>query len=483
LEFSGRHIYFLGIAGIGVSALAQVAQARGSRVSGADPYADPADNPAVARLLAGGATLYRQHLAANLAPDMDLVVASAAVPADNPELRAARERGLRIVSRAEFLGELMDGHRGPTVAVAGTHGKTTTTAMIGVMLRHCGPDPTVFVGGEVPDLGGNVTIGSPTGPFVAEACEAYDSFLSLRPQIAVITNIEADHLDHYGDLAGVEASFVRFAANITTVGVFNGDDPGIRNIIARLPDHISYRGYSAQRFGNACSRAENIVLGPRPSFDWVYGDRRVRIELNVPGRHNIINALAAATLSTLIANGRPLPMDRVAAGLAAFHGATRRQEVLGESGLGADSVLVMDDYAHHPTEIRATLDALRAAYPQRRLVIIFQPHLYSRTRDFLPEFATALAQADLLVVTAIYPAREAPIAGVDAEEIVALARRERPGLQTLYVPEKRAIPATLAGLIRPGDLAVFMGAGDIRAPGEAFVQLLQQQLQQREVAS
>ena len=188
------HIHFLGIAGIGVSALAQLAQAQGIRVSGSDPNAHPDKNPAIARLQAGGATLYTTHQAENIAPDVDLVVASAAVGNDNPEVRAAKERGIEIVSRAEFLGGLMAAHKGPKIAVAGTHGKTTTTGMIGVMLQHAGLDPTVFVGGEVPELGGNVRIGSPDGPFVAEACEAYDSFLYLKPDIAVITNIEADHL-------------------------------------------------------------------------------------------------------------------------------------------------------------------------------------------------------------------------------------------------------------------------------------------------
>ena len=192
----------MGIAGIGVSALAQLAQAQGVRVSGSDPNAYPEQNPAIARLQAGGAMLYTTHRAENIASDVDLIVASAAVGSDNPELRAAQERGIAIVSRAEFLGQLMAAHKGPKIAVAGTHGKTTTTGMIGVMLQHAGLDPTVFVGGEVPELGGNVRVGSPDGPFVAEACEAYDSFLYLKPDIAVITNIEADHLDHYGTGGG-----------------------------------------------------------------------------------------------------------------------------------------------------------------------------------------------------------------------------------------------------------------------------------------
>jgi UDP-N-acetylmuramate--alanine ligase len=480
LNSLAQHTYFLGVAGIGVSALAQVALARGSRVSGADPNADAAANPAVARLAAGGATLYREHRAENLAADVDLVVASAAVPESNPELRAARTRGLRVISRAEFLGELMTAHRGVTVAVAGTHGKTTTTAMLGVMLQHLGLDPTVFVGGEVPQLGGNVRIGSDTGPFIAEACEAYDSFLSLHPDIAVLTNIDADHLDHYGTFERVVESFLTFARNVRSGAdnlVVCGDDPGIRQIMSRLTDHSPCMAYGISGPGLQ-SVAENVTLHPHPVFDWICRGERVRIALDVPGRHNVMNALAAASVSAVLDARHPLPRHEVAAGLAQFRGATRRQEVLGTVGNGTDSVLVMDDYAHHPTEIAATLAALRGTHPERRLIVVFQPHLYSRTRDFLPQFAEALALADVAVVTDIYAAREKPLPGVSSEQIVARLK-QADGSQThghrlaVYVPEKRDLPVALGGIVRPGDVVVFMGAGDIRAQGERFVKSLQ----------
>ena len=263
---TAQHIHFLGIAGIGVSALAQVAAARGVRVSGSDPGADPQEVPAIARLLAQDARIYRTHRAENLADDVDLVVASAAISDANPEIAEAKRRGLRIVSRAEFLGELMAAHRGPKIAVAGTHGKTTTTAMIGVMLQHAGLDPTVFVGGEVPQLGGNVRIGSETGPFVAEACEAYDSFLYLKPDIAVITNIEADHLDHYGTEERMFESFHRFYQNVRSTVVFCVDDDGIQRGLnvwewdnyEDKPDGAA--GYSAKGYAPACAR--NLVLRP-----------------------------------------------------------------------------------------------------------------------------------------------------------------------------------------------------------------------------
>jgi UDP-N-acetylmuramate--alanine ligase len=467
------HIHFLGIAGIGVSALAQVAQARGIRVSGSDPNADPAASPAIARLHRGGAALYRDHKAGNLAHDVDLVVASAAVAEDNPEIRAAHARGVRVVSRADFLGELMAAHRGPKIAVAGTHGKTTTTGMLGVLLQNAGLDPTVFVGGEVAELGGNVRVGSEEGPFVAEACEAYDSFLSLKPDIAVLTNVEADHLDHYGTAERVQAAFVRFLQNVRAGGtvVACADDPGARAVLSHfLPGASITYGMTA---ADAQMQAHSLLLDAQTAFTW--GDAvdptyDTRIVLQVPGRHNVLNALAAATVATLL----HVPVAAIADGLRAFHGATRRQEILGEAALVEGTVLVMDDYAHHPTEIRVTLDALRNAYPQRRIVAIFQPHLYSRTRDFLGQFAEALAAADALIVTDIYAARETPLEGVRASDIVTLAGKHRADAPRIYLPDQAAIPGILAGLVRPGDLTVFLGAGDIRTQGEAFLRLMQE---------
>lgn len=471
-----QHIHYLGIAGVGVSALAQVALARGAHVSGSDPHADPQTNPAVRRLLEGGATVYHEHRAENLSEGVELVVASAAIAEDNPEIRAARQRGVRVISRAEFLGELMAAHKGPKIAVAGTHGKTTTAAMIGVLLQHAGLDPTVFVGGEAPQLGGNVRIGSETGPFVAEACEAYGSFLYLKPDIAVLTNIEADHLDHYGSFDRVLDSFRRFLSNLASsesgLIVACGEDEGVQQLLATLPESPSFLYFLDEKTSErlqALAPATNVRLGRTASFDWITSELRyVPIKLSVPGRHNVLNALAAAIVGHVL----DVPDETVAAGLAKFRGVGRRQEILGEVPFENGSVLVMDDYAHHPTEIRATLDALRAAYPERRLVAIFQPHLYSRTRDFLPQFAEALATADALIVTDIYAAREAPMEDVRAADIVNQAAKLNANAPALFVPAKRDIPARLAALVRPGDLTVFLGAGDIREQGEAFVKLM-----------
>ena len=462
--------HFIGMGGIGVSALAQLAQARGARVSGSDSSADPATNPALGRLVERGATYYKGHRRENIADGVTLVVATAAVSSENPEIAAARERGIRVVSRAAYLGELMAAHPGPKIAVAGTHGKTTTTGMIGVMLQHAGLDPTVFVGGEVAQLGGNVRIGSPEGPFVAEACEAYDSFLHLHPDIAVVTNVEADHLDHYGTEAGVFAAFDNFVRGAREKASIIGcaDDGGVRRLLANADPKFAERcvTYGFEQAGVDIG-AESIRLGALTEF-MLIGSRLsspVRVQLHVPGHHNVENALAAAAIGALLG----MQPSEIGAGLSEFRGAGRRQEILGQYAARGGSALVIDDYAHHPTEIRATLNALRSAYSGRRQVVVFQPHLYSRTRDFLPDFARSLALADVLVVAGIYGARETPIEGVRAEDIVELARRERSGLTAQFVEDKAAIPAALGTIVRADDLVVFMGAGDIRAQGEAFV--------------
>jgi UDP-N-acetylmuramate--alanine ligase len=470
-----KHIYFIGIGGISVSALAQVALAQGTRVSGSDRRVDLDQNPALARLQRSGAELFEGHDAANLAEDVDLVVTSAAIPEDNPEARAARSRGVPVVSRAELLGTLMAAHKGVKIGVAGTHGKTTTTAMIGVLLQNAGLAPTVFVGGEAAQIGGNVCVGSDTGPFVAEACEAYDSFLSLHPDIAVLTNVEADHLDHYGTVTRMLESFRRFVSGLArpdAVLVACLDDPGCCELIDSLDDPPRVAGYGIES-ASALSRARAVNLTRGAEFTWRSPEGAIDINLRVPGRHNVLNALAAATVARELGVAREV----IATELAGFQGVGRRQEVLGEVVIdNRGSVIVMDDYAHHPTEIRATIAAMRAAHPDRRLVVAFQPHLYSRTRDFMDEFALALSAADVLIVTDIYAAREAPIPGVSAADIVSRAAGLRTGGPTpaLFLSEKTDLPATLAALAAPGDLVLVLGAGDLREQGEILVRQLRE---------
>jgi UDP-N-acetylmuramate--alanine ligase len=467
------HIHFLGIGGIGVSALAQLAQARGFSVSGSDINIDVRGNPALARLISRGAEVIAGHAPDNIPENTSLVVTSAAISHENPELISAIERSIRVVTRADYLGELMAAHRGPKIAVAGTHGKTTTTGMIGVMLQEAGLDPTVFVGAEISQFGGNIRIGSETGPFIAEACEAYDSFLALAPDIAVITNIEADHLDHYHSFEGVLDAFKKFVRRVPESGAVVAcmDDAGVRRL-ERECDIAAELCHYGIEFGidsiHGVKFADAVTGGVNPSFDVQYGGKKVTVRLKTAGRHNVQNALAALLVGSIL----NVPGQGAAAGLSAFTGASRRQEVLGVVRMGGGSILVIDDYAHHPTEISATIEAVTGAYPARRLVVVFQPHLYSRTRDFIEGFAESLSKADVLAVTGIYAARESPIPGVRASEIVSKASKLNSGSIAIFVPNKTDVPATVAALSQPGDVVLFLGAGDIREQAELYVNLV-----------
>ncbi len=444
------HIFFAGIGGIGVSALAQVALSRGSRVSGSDIHADIDSNPALARLVAAGANVYAGHQAKNLGVDTDLVVASAAIASSSPELAAAAQLEVPIVSRAEFLGRLMSAHVGCTIAIAGTHGKTTTTAMAGVALVTAGCNPTVFVGGEVPQLGGNVVTGTPRGPFVAEACEAYDSFLWLVPNVAIITNIEPDHLDHFGTEDRMMASFRTFAGAVLANGgslILCRDDRGVRQLAKDLPTDSAIAWYGMQD-------AANVALDAGSSFEW--RDRLVK--LRVPGSHNVSNALAVLTLCDVLPG---VSCDSIIEGIQQFRGVNRRQQLLGTIKLGDGDVAVLDDYAHHPTEIAATLRALASAYTHRRTVLVFQPHLYSRTRDFLREFATVLSEVGVLVLAPIYAAREEDPGDISSSVLANEIQRIHADKQVLLAHTADDVPGLLQSVIQPDDLLVFMGAGDI----------------------
>ncbi len=468
-----RSIHFLGIGGIGVSALAQLAITRGASVSGSDINTDTHGNSALARLIESGAVVYNSHVASNISGETDLLVCSAAIHDDNAEIIEAKSRGIRIVSRAEYLSEAMAAHRGPRIAVAGTHGKTTTTGMIGVMLQEVGLDPTVFVGGEIPQLGGNFRIGSETGPFVAEACEAYDSFLTMKPDIAVITNIEADHLDHYHDFEGVLQAFEKFLSNVSADGTVVGcmDDAGVRRLERTTSLKLNMCRYGID-FGIDCKHgikfSGTVSGGANPSFSIRVGNQIVKVRMNVPGRHNVQNALAALVVGTLLS----IPAGKLALAVGAFTGAERRQEVLATIETAGNPILVIDDYAHHPTEISATIEAMRASYPGKRLTAVFQPHLFSRTRDFMEGFANSLSEADVLLVTGIYAARETLIPGVLASDIVSKAASINPNLTAIFVPNKADLPRTVAALTLPGDITLFIGAGDIRTQAERYIEVL-----------
>ena len=476
-------LYFVGIGGAGMSALAQVLAERGRRVSGADPGIAPAVRE---RLERAGATIYTQHDAAQVG-EAAVVVVSDAIPDANPEVNAARERDIPIFRRPEVLGDIVNAGRG--IAIAGTHGKTTTTGMVASILLAAGLDPTILIGGDLPAIGGNARNGS--GEWVvAESCEAYDGFLYLYPEIAVVLNIEADHLDYHGTEQHVFQSFARFLGQVRPTGVIVACDDDytasfLANDEATARDPLYCATYSAEyELAETSDKppadlwAGGLDLGStKPSFDLLErkydaiarcddGIRSLgRVQLQVPGIHNISNALAAVSVGLFIG----IPIEQIIAGLEAFTGTGRRFERIGE----ANGVLIIDDYAHHPTELRATLAAARSAYPERRIVAVFQPHLPSRTRDNMDAFADALTAADAVYLTDIYLAREQPLPGIGSDVLAERTRALRPDLPVALVPDKNDLPAYLAADVRPGDLVLTLGAGDIRAAGVGLYERLQ----------
>ena len=454
-------IHFVGIGGAGMSGLARVLARQGVQVTGSDLR----ESPTLAALrLESGIQAQAGHAAANL-NGATLVVASAAVKKDNPEMAAAREKGIPVISRAEMLGRLMARYP-DSVAITGTHGKTTTTGMTAMVLDAGGLDPTVLLGGDLPAYGGNARLGG-SDVFLTEACEAYDSFLDLAPKIAVVTNIEADHLDYYGDFANVLRSFRKFLSQVSGTAIVCGTDPNVQTLLAEMrgaasaPQCVTY-AVDAE----ADLTASDIDLdSPAPSYTAVWrGTPLGRVQLQVPGLHTVSNSLAAIAVGLTLG----VSFDKIALGLASFTGTGRRFERVGTT---ASDVLVVDDYAHHPTEIRATLAAARRAYPGRRIVAVFQPHLPSRTRDFKTEFAESFADADHVVLTDIFLARESPLEGVTGAGLAALTADRRGAGHVTYVADKTALPVRLAEIVRPGDLVLTLGAGDIRAAGEGLLAL------------
>lgn len=449
-----RRLHFVGAGGVGMSGIAEILlQATPLEISGCDL----ARSEITDRLERLGARMAVGHDAAHV-ENADLLVISSAVAESNPEVAAARERGIPVIRRAEMLGEIMRLKQG--VAIAGTHGKTTTTSLTGMVLTEAGFDPTIVVGGQVHILGTNARLGR--GDYlVAEADEFDRSFLELTPVVAVITNIEADHLDTYRDLDEIHDAFAAFANRVPFFGavIACADDPGVRAILPRIQRRAVTYGESAE----ADLSARDVRLDASGTCFEVWNGEQGRlgaVRLRLPGRHNVLNALAA------VAAGRELlvPFETIARALSAFTGVVRRFELKGERG----GVLVVDDYAHHPTEIRATLAAARQVYPDRRIVALFQPHLFSRTRDFTGEFGAALAAADMNIVMDVYPSREAPIPGVTGELVAEAARRAGKG-RVLYSPEKTEVVDTLERTLAPGDLLLTLGAGDVVRFGEEYL--------------
>jgi UDP-N-acetylmuramate--alanine ligase len=455
------HIHFVGIGGIGMSGIAEVLLNLGYRVTGTDI----ASSETTKRLQVLGATIHTGHCAAHVR-DADVVVVSSAVGRDNPEVVAACQRKIPVIPRAEMLAELMRLKQG--IAIAGSHGKTTTTSLVASILHAGGIDPTVVIGGKVNSFDSNARLGQ-GDVLVAEADESDGSFLFLSPTFAVITNIDCEHLDHYGSLETLLGAFAGFANRIPFYGLSAVcvDDPNVARLLPELSKRIST--YGIRRTDADYVAAGIRHDGPTTRFSVVTrGEDRGTFSLGMPGAHNVLNALAAI----VIADEYKIPTEIIRSALAEFEGVQRRFTVRGM----ADEVLVVDDYGHHPTEIRATLAGARLSYDGRRLVSVLQPHRYSRLRDNFDGFVDCVKEADLVVITDVYAAGEAPVAGVSAEGLAARIRAAHPAQTVVFEGDFAALPARLAALTEPGDLVITLGAGSITRIGPALVELLQQRL-------
>jgi UDP-N-acetylmuramate--alanine ligase len=449
--------HFIGIGGAGMSGLARLMLAQGHKVSGSDLK----ESDTTRALREAGATVFEGHQAENVPADAQ-VVYTAAAKEDNPELVEARRLGLPIVIRAEMLGRVMEGKTG--VAISGTHGKTTTTGMAASVFLAAGVDPTILIGGDWGPLGGNARFGQGKH-FLAEACEAFNSFLELHPTVAILTNLEADHLDCHGSLEGVIEAFRRFLGQVQPGGYVIGcrDDEQVRRLLSRIPHRcVTYGLQDGADYVGVDLRLDQL----HPTFTVVRnGEALGEVRVGVPGRHNVLNALAVAALA--LEEG--LPFNAIREGLFRFHGVERRFDVLGDRR----DILVVDDYAHHPTEVAATLAAARRALG-RYTTVVFQPHLYSRTQLLMGDFARSFDDANRVIITDIYGAREQPIEGITGELLAQRIRETEPEKQVEYQPDRDELMEMLVRDARPGDLILTMGAGDIRELGERLAQALKE---------
>lgn len=447
-----NRVHFVGIGGSGMSGIAEVMLSLGYQIQGSDLNS----NTQVKRLEAQGAKIFIGHDQSNVA-DADAVVVSSAVDESNPEVVAARAALLPVVPRAEMLAELMRFRY--SIAVAGTHGKTTTTSLVASVLAEGGLDPTYVIGGRLKSSDSNARLGQ--GEYlVAEADESDASFVHLKPMLAVVTNIDADHMSTYdGDIDKLRQGFISFLHNLPFYGlaVVCADDPGIAAVMGQVGRSTISYGVDA----DADIRAQDIKFEEGLThFEVVRAGREesLHIKLQLPGLHNVRNALAAIA----VAGELQISDQAVIDALENFAGIDRRFQINGEVNTANGKVLLVDDYGHHPTELAATLSAARAGWPERRIVLVFQPHRYSRTRDLLDDFATVLVDADVLVLLEVYPAGEDPIAGADGRAI-ARAIRSRGSVEPVFVETLEELPPVLRGLVHDGDLLLTMGAGDIGA--------------------
>jgi UDP-N-acetylmuramate--alanine ligase len=445
-------IHFVGIGGSGMSGIAEVLLNLGYAVQGSDLKAGAVTR----RLEALGAKVHIGHRAENVA-GADVVVVSSAINQENPEVAQALAQRIPVVKRAEMLGELMRFRY--SIAVAGTHGKTTTTSLVASVLAEGGEDPTFVIGGRLKSAATNARLGA--GRYlVAEADESDASFMHLQPVIAIVTNVDADHLGtHGGDFEKLKASFVEFLHNLPFYGlaVICADDPEARALVPKISRPYLTYGFDA----GVDFRAVNVRRhGSQSSFDVLRpgAEAPLSITLNLPGRHNVLNALSAIAVATELEIGDAA----IQRALASFQGIDRRLQLIGEVQTARGHVTIVDDYGHHPTEIAATLEAARQAWQGRRIVLVFEPHRYTRTRDLLDDFAQVLSSADALIVAEVYPAGEAPIPGADGKALCR-AIRSRGAVEPVLLKSLDELPQVLAGIVRDGDVVLTMGAGSIGA--------------------
>ncbi len=449
-----QHIHLVGIGGSGMNGIAEVLLNLGYKVSGSDMN----ETDVIQRLRNAGGHITIGHSSSNI-KGAQVVVISSAVSAHNIEVVAARSASIPVIQRAEMLAELMRLKYG--IAIAGAHGKTTTTSMISSILASAGLDPTVVIGGKLNSLGSNAKLGQ-SEFLVAEADESDGSFLKLSPTIAIVTNIDAEHLDYYHDIESIRKTFLNFINKVPFYGVsiLCADDANIRSIL-----HAVEKRYITYGINNRAdiTVADIEMMSGRSKFRVLYkGMDMGKFELSLPGIHNISNALSGIGVAVEL----DINIDEVKKALRDFSGVERRFQIVGK--IDPQDILVVDDYGHHPTEIKATLSAAKAGWG-RRTVVLFQPHRYTRTRDLINEFALAFGNADLLVVTDIYPAGEKPVEGVSAEKLFNTII-EHGHKNVLFVPDKKNIPEKVKELMRPGDMVITLGAGDIWKVGREIIE-------------
>jgi UDP-N-acetylmuramate--alanine ligase len=450
------HIHFIGIGGSGMSGLASILLDSGYKISGSDIVTSKITR----RLADKGATIFRGHNKNNV-EEADLVVISSAIPESNPEIKGARDRKITMIKRAEMLARLMDNKYG--IAVAGTHGKSTTSSMISLLLEKSGLDPTVVVGGELNNFKNNAKLGN-GNHIVVEADESDGSFLELSPRMVVVTNIEDDHLDHYGNMENILKDFKKFIDKVPDNGrvILCKDCDNIKVLAKQCgKSHISYG-----IFTEADLMAKDIELDKLNSKSKIYwqGKKIGELYLKVAGYHNILNALAA------IAVARELGINfvEIAKILENFQGVHRRMEIVANLD---DKILILDDYAHHPTEIKVTLSALRTSWQDRRIITVFQPHRYSRTKLLAEKFGKAFFDADCVIINDVYSANESPISGISGETIFKEVKKSN-HRKVRYLPSKEDILSYLSEIVQPGDIIITMGAGDIWTVGQELAEQL-----------